>query len=456
MPLLKNKEYSKSAKFTPELLIKFCQENGIDCSFSNNTEDIKKDRNSRINGKCINENCNNNFEIDFRRLIEKKIFYCRGCLIPISKVKRVETCNKIYGVSHITQLKKTQDKIKETCEKKYGGKSHMHSQEIKAKIKKTNDNKSHQEKEEIRIKRINTNKQTRGIEYLDFSKEALCKLCDEHSIKLLDNEGNDTNGDFYENVTRNDLIYYKCIHPECEIKSNKTYRRIKEGSGAFCKDHTTKQMVNKCKKTYMKNTGYDHPMHNPVHYNKVVDKIKETHDDPIKSSKIRKQTKQTNLLNNGVEYPMQNKEVQNKCKRTCMQKYGAEHPAQNEEIMQKCSNNAYKKKDYIFPSGKIIEIQGYENYGLDELLQDGTLEEEIKTGNRNVPEIWYEDDKHIKHRHYVDIFIPKQNRCIEIKSTWTATKKKDCIFLKQEAGRQLGYTYEIWVYNEKGKKVEFY
>ena len=69
MPLLKNKEYSKSAKFTPELLIKFCQENGIDCSFSNNTEDIKKDRNSRINGKCINENCNNNFEIDFRWLI---------------------------------------------------------------------------------------------------------------------------------------------------------------------------------------------------------------------------------------------------------------------------------------------------------------------------------------------------------------------------------------------------
>ena len=61
-----------------------------------------------------------------------------------------------------------------------------------------------------------------------------------------------------------------------------------------------------------------------------------------------------------------------------------------------------------------------------------------------------------KHRHYVDIFIPSQNRCIEVKSTWTAEKKKDCIFLKQQSGKKLGYEYEIWVYNGKGKKVECY
>jgi hypothetical protein len=61
-----------------------------------------------------------------------------------------------------------------------------------------------------------------------------------------------------------------------------------------------------------------------------------------------------------------------------------------------------------------------------------------------------------KHRHYVDIFIPSQNKCIEVKSTWTSEKKKDTIFLKQNAAKELGYNYEIWVYNRKGIKIEKY
>ena len=73
-----------------------------------------------------------------------------------------------------------------------------------------------------------------------------------------------------------------------------------------------------------------------------------------------------------------------------------------------------------------------------------------------MPEIWYEDKNNKQHRHYVDIFIPSQNRMIEVKSTWTAKTGKDYIFLKQEAGKKAGYLYEIWVYNEKGKKVECY
>jgi Uma2 family endonuclease len=75
---------------------------------------------------------------------------------------------------------------------------------------------------------------------------------------------------------------------------------------------------------------------------------------------------------------------------------------------------------------------------------------------KNVPTIWYNDDNNKKHRHYVDIFIPSQNRCIEIKSTWTSQKKKDNIFLKQKAGKELGYLYEIWIYNNKGEMVECY
>lgn len=124
--------------------------------------------------------------------------------------------------------------------------------------------------------------------------------------------------------------------------------------------------------------------------------------------------------------------------------------------MDKMSKNAYKLKHYILPSGNIIKVQGYEHYAYDELINiENINEEDISNGASNVPEIWYKiDDK--ERRHYVDIYIPSQNRCIEVKSTWTAEKKKDNIFLKQQAGKELGYNYEIWIYDGKGKKVECY
>ena len=38
----------------------------------------------------------------------------------------------------------------------------------------------------------------------------------------------------------------------------------------------------------------------------------------------------------------------------------------------------------------------------------------------------------------------------------TIEKIKENIFLKQPAAKELGYNYEIWVYNAKGEKVNCY
>jgi hypothetical protein len=123
--------------------------------------------------------------------------------------------------------------------------------------------------------------------------------------------------------------------------------------------------------------------------------------------------------------------------------------------MEKTSKNAYKLKEYVYPSGKSVRVQGTEPLALNELIQNELVnEDDIHVGAKNVPTIWYNDESGKKHRHYVDIFIKSQNRCIEVKSTWTAEKKKDNIFLKQNAAKQLGYKYEIWVYDNKGAMVE--
>jgi hypothetical protein len=123
---------------------------------------------------------------------------------------------------------------------------------------------------------------------------------------------------------------------------------------------------------------------------------------------------------------------------------------QNKDIMSKNTASQYKKKKYTFPSKKVIDVQGYEHFALDDLLQSYN-EEEIVSGNNNVPELWYETDK--THRHYVDFYIPKVNLCIEIKSEWTLQSKKDNILVKQVAAKEAGYNYEIWVYNKDGEKI---
>jgi hypothetical protein len=44
-----------------------------------------------------------------------------------------------------------------------------------------------------------------------------------------------------------------------------------------------------------------------------------------------------------------------------------------------------------------------------------------------------------------------------VKSTWTGREElQEIIFLKQQAMIDAGYECEIWVYDEKGKKVECY
>jgi hypothetical protein len=125
--------------------------------------------------------------------------------------------------------------------------------------------------------------------------------------------------------------------------------------------------------------------------------------------------------------------------------------------MDKIIKNAYKLKDFVFPSGKVEQVQGAEPYALKYLLEDEQISEtDIITGCKNVPTIWYNDKNAKNRRHYVDIFIPSQNRCIEVKSVWTEKINTDNIFLKQEAGKNLGHKYEIRVYDSKGNRVNLY
>jgi len=122
----------------------------------------------------------------------------------------------------------------------------------------------------------------------------------------------------------------------------------------------------------------------------------------------------------------------------------------NKTIEKSCKVNKTTKK-FIFPSGKSVSYQGYENIALDELL---TLynEENIENDRKYVPHIKYKLYNK-QHYYYPDIYIKSENLIIEVKSTWTY--KNDLIknINKALAVRKAGYKFEFWIYDNKKFKI---
>jgi hypothetical protein len=336
--------------------------------------------------------CNNSFTKTFDKLDKNKVFACKQCTINIKFEKVKNTMLDKYGVEYSAQSKEFLDKMKKVVLEKYGVEYATQSNEVKNKIK-------------------NTNLERYGCEYGLQSKDIILKR-ETTNLEKYGVKNCTQREDVKEKTKATNLKKYR-------VEYNIQRQDVKE----------------KIKATNIEKYGFEYGFQN---------------------KEIKEKIKATNLEKYGVEHQLQRDDIKNKIKATNLEKYGVEYISQNPTIAEKMMKMSYYKKEYILPSGKVIKIQGYENYALDELLNNNINENDIITGCSNVPEIWYFDKNNKKRRHFVDIFIPSLNKCIEVKSSWTMKTQKDVVFLKQEAGKNLGYEYEIWVYDKDGKKVDFY
>ena len=198
-------------------------------------------------------------------------------------------------------------------------------------------------------------------------------------------------------------------------------------------------------------------------------------DNVFQLDGVKEKMKKTWMLNYGTTSPMKVESVKIKGKLTklklygnenyvnpekatltCLVKYGVERPAQNSKIFDRIKRTSLKHKDYIFPSGKLIRVQGNEPWCLDLLLQKYS-EDEIVTGKSRIPEIWYFNKLTKKmHRYYCDIFIPKDNLIIEVKSTWTNVLDVDKIEAKENAVKGLGYRYKKYIFGKNKNNYTIY
>lgn len=408
-------------RYTTDTLIDYCNNNNV-ALIENYNDNCKLNRESYIQGNCIYNYCKKNFNKNFRQLV-KTGAYCDDCI-------------KIISSNKIREHKVVYNKI------------------------------------------------------------MLQEFCDANNILLY----NDFTNVF---INRDTIINGTCLTPNCDNDFNKPFRDLLKING-YCENCSKENGKEKIKETNLKKFGFDNPMKNETikekQKNTMIEKYGVEHNSQLeefklkkintymtnfgvsshlKSPEIREQIKQTNLKKYGFENPQQNQEVKNKnvnttlerygvkyysqsseCKekiqQTNLEKYGVLHHSQNAEVADTMLKNAYNNKKYTLPSGKIIDYQGYENYALDELLNVKKIDEtDIITNRKDVPEIWYNDKNNKRRRHYVDFYIKSQNRCIEVKSTWT-NQEKNNVFEKQKAAQELGYIYDIWIYDRNGNITNTY
>jgi len=377
-------------KFDFERLNAYCHENNV--TLLEDYSEIFLYGKINIKGKCVYQNCENHFEKRFCEL-EQTGGYCKLCIRIVANKKRKQYCLEKYGVEYTAQSSLFKDNVKSP----------------------------------------------------KYNYKFLEEFCNKYNLFLVDN---------YENVKLNAHYFIKgiCSNNNCSNIFNKKFCKL-INSNSLCKKCSIENAKNVRKETNLKTIGTENYFQNETIKSKIKATILEKYgvEHNTQSLEIKQKTKETCLKKYGFEHPSQNINFQNKIIKTNLEKYGVEHLMKTPDHLEKVLKNALKFKDYTFPSGRIDKIQGYEHYALDELTINEKIDEsDIITGVQNVPEIWYCDEQHKKRRHFVDIFIPSQNRCIEVKSTWTFTKKN--VFLKQIAAKELGYKYEIWVYDSKGNK----
>lgn len=140
-----------------------------------------------------------------------------------------------------------------------------------------------------------------------------------------------------------------------------------------------------------------------------------------------------------------------KYKETCVEKFGVENPSQNAEVHAKKMTSQFRTKEFIFPSGKIVRLQGYECKAVTELLKIYN-ESEIITETELIPVIPYTCDDNKHHAYFPDIYIPKDNMLIEVKSQYTYNGFEGWYrtnILKQNASIAAGYKHKFMIMGKK-------
>jgi len=152
----------------------------------------------------------------------------------------------------------------------------------------------------------------------------------------------------------------------------------------------------------------------------------------------------------GVDNAFQSEEIKTKIRRRNQELWGVDWPMQHAEMVKKAKHTAYSHRDFTFPSGNIVRIQGYEDIALRELLQEGITEDQIKM-DEAVPTLDYTAEDGVARKYFADFYLPHLNMLVEVKSTFTLDSDRARNEAKFASIKTSGYTLRLMVYDNQGK-----
>jgi hypothetical protein len=233
-------------------------------------------------------------------------------------------------------------------------------------------------------------------------------------------EGDATVLEVVEKLSQRRVIRFRCA---CGVETSKRFEMLRVHRLPYCEACSKIHMVEKQKKTCLERFGVENASMAAASKEKTLKTYQEKYGD----------------------HPKRTLEVHQKWVNTCLEKYGG-HPNQNREVQVKSEFKGCHYKDFVFPSGKVVKVQGYEHLALRKLLES-VKEEDIVVGKSNVPTIdyWITEKKHV---YFPDIFVPSENLLIEVKSEWSLQFPSN-VEEKAHASVAAGYVYEIWIFNGK-------
>lgn len=207
----------------------------------------------------------------------------------------------------------------------------------------------------------------------------------------------------------------------------------------------------KMRQTNMERRGVEFPMQSPevkqVWSNNFFERYGGANTFEVKE--FRDKIEATCLARYGVSFAIQAAEVREKSLATIRERYGVDNVSQNYEIMRRQQASAFRLKDIELPSGRIVQLQGYEPQVLSYLFEQAEYDEEDFDFD-HVPPIKYRYLN--KNRVYhPDFYVPKDNLIIEVKSLWTLNKGLEQNYLKHQAVLDAGYNMRwcIWCDNRR-------
>jgi hypothetical protein len=398
-------------RFNKKNITKFCEQNGV-------VLDVIPDncnRNTRVNGQCLTENCDGRFEKSIGGLLDISGPYCYICTAENTNRKKEETNMKNRGVSNPSQSEEVKQKKEETNMKNWGVSNPSQSEGVKQKARETS-------------------MKNWGVSYTMQNEEVKQKA--------------------RETSMKNWGVSYTMQNEEVKQKARET-NMLKYNTPYPTQNQEVKQ---KTQETNIRKLGVSYPMQNEH----VRKKSKQTCIDkygkpfPTQSEEVKQKTRETNVEKWGVKCTLQSEEVIEKIEETCLQKYGVRKPLQNSDILERVQKSGYRRKVFVTPSGVEWYLQGYEPLAAPELIKEYGEENIIAAidGDRCVPAIPWFDEDGTKRYYFCDFYVDSLNLLIEVKSTWTAKQNAVKIKRTRKASNELGYDFRLIVLDNKKEWIE--